>query len=168
MTEKILNIHFSNVKWLVFFSYFVALTLDSMYMLGTLALPLPSMALLTLLVWTVILQDKTHLLTALVLGLLSDGISDSVLGAHAIIFSLMVFILLRVRFRFRSYPMWQQTFMIMVYFFATQLLGLFLLQPVFNASNVYNYWLAPLSIIFLWPILLTLFKHQCLKAASVA
>lgn len=166
MTEKILNIQFYQVKWLMFSSYFIALTLDSMGTLGSLPFPLPSITLLMLLIWTTLLQHKTHLFTALVLGLLSDGLYDSALGAHAIIFSLMVFLLLRIRFRFRSYPTWQQVVIIIFYFFIAQLLGLFLLQPVFNAADGYEYWLSPLLIIILWPLLLSFVKHQCLKVAS--
>lgn len=168
MTEKILNIQFTQVKWLVFFSYFLALIIDTMGALGTLALPLPSITLLMLLIWTTLLQNKTHLFTALLLGLLSDSIFNSALGAHAIIFSLMVFLLLRIRIRFRSYPLWQQTFMMILYFFAVKLLGIFLLQPVFNETNSYIYWLSPLAITLLWPLLLALLKHQCLKVASAA
>lgn len=166
MTEKLMQFRFSQVKWLLFLSYFITLVLDSMNSLALLPVTLPSMTLLMLLIWTMLLQNKTHLFTALVLGLLSDGIFNSVLGAHAILFSLLVFFLLRIRFRFRSYPLWQQTFIITLYFYAAKILGLFLLQPVFNASNVYDYWLSPLLIIILWPVTLFIIKHQCLKVAS--
>lgn len=165
MTEKMLTTSFSQVKWLILFSYFIALVLDTMSNLNFLPFPLPSMALLAVLAWTTLLQTQTHLFTAFMLGLLSDSIFNSVLGAHAIIFSLLVFLLLRIRFRFRSYPLWQQSLIILLYFYAAQFMGLILLQPVFNATNLWEYWLSPLMVLILWPGLTYLLKEQTLKAA---
>lgn len=152
-SDKMHALSFSQAKWLVLISYFLALVADTMISLSLLPFMLPSITLLVIFFWVVQLQNQTHLISAFILGLFSDAIFNTALGAHAILFAFLVFLLLRVRLQFKSYPIWQQAFIFSLYFFLFQLIGLFLLQPVFLSQDIWHYWLAPLAYLILWPLL---------------
>lgn len=152
MTNNMHVVRFSSVKWLVFVSYFLGLVLDSMSSLGILPGHYPSFTLLLVFYWTIQIQNTTHLFSAFILGLLSDAIFNTTLGAHAILFSFLIFILLRTRLQFKSYPLWQQTLILTGYFYLFQLIGLLLFQPNLDDDSLMLYWAIPSLTLILWPL----------------
>lgn len=164
MTNNILPLEFSQVKWLVLVTYLLGLILDSMSNFGLILGNYPSFTLLVIFYWTITLQNKTHLFSAFLLGLLSDALFNTPLGAHALIFSLLVFILLRIRLQFKNYPLWQQTFFLTGYFYLFQILGLILLQPSLSGDSLIMYWSIPLITLLLWPIIHQLLNKIAFKA----
>lgn len=152
MTNNMHVVHFSNVKWLVILSYFLGLVLDSMSSLSILPGHFPSFTLLLIFYWTIQIQNITHLFSAFILGLLSDAIFNTTLGAHAILFSFLVFILLRTRLQFKSYPLWQQTLILTVYLYLFQLIGLLFFQPNLEGNSLSIYWAIPTLTLILWPL----------------
>ncbi len=163
MTNNILSIKFAQVKILVITSYFLALVFDSMSnVLFTLG-QYPSLTLLVMFYWTIKLQNHTHLLSALILGLLSDALFHTALGAHALIFSFLIFILLRIRLQLKNYPIWQQTFILTIYFYIFQTLALLLLQPTLSGTSLTIYWLTPLATLILWPAISRLLNSLTLR-----
>ncbi len=165
MTNNLLNLNFYQVKWLVVSTYFIGMILDSMSNMGLIAGNFPSFTLLVLFYWTLKLQNKTHLITAFILGLLSDALFNTMLGSHALIFAFLVFALLQVRLRFKSYPLWQQTFLLTIYFYLFQILALFLLQPVLAENHLIIYWSIPLATLIIWPVTSQLLNRLILKVA---
>lgn len=152
MSVKLDNLHFSQVKGKMFLTYFMALVFDAMVNIGLIPYLMPPLTLIILFYWVVQVQDRSHLLSAFILGLFTDALLNTTLGAHALLFSFLVFILLSTRHRFKSYPLWHQTGIFMLYFYAYQIIGFFLFTPVLLPPHLLEYWLQPLQFIFWWPL----------------
>ncbi|MGH8442275.1 MAG: rod shape-determining protein MreD [Nevskiaceae bacterium] len=75
------------------------------YALATLR---PMLVPLVLVYWVLVVPQPTGLLTAWIVGLLLDVLLGSVLGAHALGLTIMVFVTLQVRGILSLYPLWQE------------------------------------------------------------
>jgi len=152
MSVKLESLSFSRIKWRIFLTYFIALVFDSMVNIDLIPYLMPPITLIFLFYWVVQVQDHSHLVSAFILGILTDTLVNTTLGAHAILFSFLVFILLNTRHRFKSYPMWHQTGILILYFYLYQILGFFLFEPVLSQQTLLQYWLQPFQMMIWWPI----------------
>jgi rod shape-determining protein MreD len=153
MTDRFVNIAFHQARWLVIFSYFVGITLDTMLVLNSANLYLPPFTLLLLLYWCAQFLKQTHFISAFILGLLLDALYQTTLGAHALLFIVVTFIMLRYRLLFRSHSVLQQALVIFFYLYAYQLLSFVILAPVLQSDAQIAYWLMPFSCLLIWPVL---------------
>lgn len=149
----------TQARWLPLFSYIIALAFDIMMLLDDAATIVPPITLMALLYWSANVLTKTHLLSAFVLGLLLDSVYQSTLGAHALIFSVFIFLMLRHRLRFRTYTLWRQAFLIGIYMMLYQLFNFLTFNPVLEAHNYLQYWAMPLLSMFIWPLLALAFSR---------
>lgn len=169
MTNNLQTFRLSQVKWLVLLSYFFVLTLDAINLIGekidSFWSLMPLMSLLLLFFWMTKILNRNHLITAFILGLLIDALTNSLLGTHAAIFSLLSFFMLRQRWSFKSYPLWHQAILIGFYIFVFQVLeGFFLSLPLLGFWDlVWLYLLKALFAAFLWPILTHLMNWVLVK-----
>lgn len=137
---------------LVLSSYFIAIVINIMALSSPLFYWLPPIALLVLLYWSTLNLKQTFIPSAFVLGLLYDAIQQSLLGFHAALFVVITFIILRYRLQFRLFTLLQQAL------FLSFLLGLYqalqlLLNPNLQLNSVgLSFWLSPLSVWVLWPL----------------
>ncbi|MDX1795092.1 MAG: rod shape-determining protein MreD [Hydrogenovibrio sp.] len=152
MSDKVFSLNFSHVKWLLFISYLIGLIIDSMLNFSFALHFAPPITLLILLFWSSQILNQTHLFTAFILGLLYDASFNTPLGAHALLFITLTFIMLRIRLRFKGYPMWQQSLLVAIYILIFQVLGWFIFHPVLSGIHAYYYWLEPLTILIAWPL----------------
>ena len=159
MTSKLLNIGSAQARWVIIFSYIIALAFDTMALLDNATSIIPPITLLVLLYWCANFLDKTHILSAFILGLLADSLYQTTLGAHALIFSFITFLMLRHRLRFKGYPLWQQAFFIGAYMMAYQVINYILFAPTLESNDLVQYWSMPAASILLWPLLSTLFRR---------
>lgn len=72
----------------------------------------PQWLLLVLLYWVVALPQRVGVFTALVVGLLADVLYGSVLGQHALAFSVSAWLALAVHQRFKVFPAVQQSLVV--------------------------------------------------------
>lgn len=152
MSDKVFSLSVVHVKWLLILSYLTALVADSMLNFSFALHFAPPITLLLLLFWSSQILNQTHLFTAFLLGLLNDASLSTTLGAHALLFLTVTFFMLRIRLRFRSYPMWQQSIIIAFYILIFQVAGWFIFHPNLEGNTIYYYWLEPILAIFLWPL----------------
>lgn len=155
-TNKVFSLKLKDVKWLWLLSIFVALVFDTMILVSAQVHFAPSVTLLVLIFWMTQVFEQTHLLTAFVLGLLFDAILASPLGAHALLFVTLGFMILRVRQSFKAFPIWQQSLIVTLYYGVFQALSWLLLSPNLPGYNALFYFLEPLFAGLLWPFLMAL------------
>ncbi|GKT12689.1 MAG: rod shape-determining protein MreD [Thiomicrorhabdus sp.] len=153
MSTKSFHIHLSQVRWTIITAYFIAFILDTMMLLGYSTPILPPLTLLVLLYWSANFIDRTHLFTALLLGVLADTLYQTTLGAHALIYIILTFLMIRHRLRFRTYPLWQQAFSISLYMLVYQSLNYLFFSPVLDNSDFVPYWSMPAIGLIAWPFL---------------
>ncbi|UQB41760.1 rod shape-determining protein MreD [Thiomicrospira microaerophila] len=147
------NIAFHSVKYLVLLSYCLSLILSVYALRVDWLIILPPFALMVLLFWVVQILNQTHLFTALILGLLMDGLHQTLLGSHSLIFIIITFMMIRMRLRFRSTPLWQQSIVIGFYMLIFQILYFILYTPPLSEEGAVLYWSMPLVSIVLWPLI---------------
>lgn len=112
---------------------------------------------------------KVSLGQAFCLGLIADLMGGVLLGEHALRLVILVYSLLRFRNRLRFFPLWQQTALIaalmlndrVVSAWARVVLGNYGWPPL-------SFWLPPLSVLILWPLLFLSFDRlrQLARARS--
>ncbi len=159
MASNFMKTATSQVRWLIIFSYIIALAFDTMALLGNATIIIPPISLMVLLYWCAHFLDKTHLVSAFILGLLADTLYQTTLGAHALVFSVLVFLMLRHRLRFQSYPVWRQAFSIGVYMMLYQILNYIIFSPVLDGNDTIQFWSMPAIAIIIWPLLSFIFRR---------
>lgn len=155
MTEKFGKPNSAQIRWIILLSYLFALVVDAMLFLNPSMSFLPPMTLLMVLYWSSHVVDRTYFVSAFVLGTLIDALYQTTLGAHALLYTLVVFMMLRIRLPFRTFPAWQQAFIIGFYLLIYQGLNTLFFTPVLEDELVVYYWSMPAASIILWPILHT-------------
>lgn len=137
---------------LVVSSYAVAL-LVNLLPLGALSVLLPPIGLLILFYWAQHDLTHTHFTSAVLVGLLYDALLNSLLGLHALLFALVLFVFLRLRRHFRLGHTLQQAILVTLMLFTYQLM-----EQITHLGSTETFdWKAlfttPLSGLILWPVL---------------
>ena len=159
MPSKFMKVGSTQARWLILFSYVIALAFDIMALLDNATSLIPPITLMVLLYWCAHFLDKTHIFSAFILGLLADSLYQTTLGAHALIFSVFVFLMLRHRLRFKTYPVWRQAFSIGAYMMSYQILNYIIFSPVLDSNDLIQYWSMPVIAIIIWPLLSIIFRR---------
>jgi len=153
MTEKLVNVRSNQVRGIILLTFLLALILDSMVLLNTHLGLLPPMGLMVLLYWSSHFLDKTFLLSAFILGVMADALYQTTLGAHALLYIIILFMMMRNRLQFRTYPTWQQAFIIGIYMMIYQALNTVFFSPVLDNGQFVPYWSMPAVAIIVWPLM---------------
>ncbi|WP_044410263.1 rod shape-determining protein MreD [Thiomicrospira microaerophila] len=151
MIQSYHDTSFQTAKFIVIFSYFAALVINVFAIRIDWLLLMPPITLLVLMFWVVQILNQTHLYTALALGLLHDALHNTLLGSHSLLFIVITFIMLRMRLRFRSVPLWQQSLMVGIYMLLFQTGHFLFYTPLLIDNALYLYWSMPLASAFIWP-----------------
>lgn len=111
----------------------------------------PEWVTLTLIYWTIALPDRIGIGTAWVLGLLLDAATGTVLGEHALALSVAAYICLKLHRHLRVYPLWQQSFIVLLIVLLSQLLRLWMRDISGQMSSEWHYWSTSIASMLLWP-----------------
>lgn len=90
---------------------------------------------------------------AFLLGLGADLLTGVLFGENAFRLTILVYILLRFRYRLRFFPLWQQTAAMGAIFLNDRVLTVWLRMLGNYGWPPTEFWLAPLSAMMLWPLL---------------
>ncbi len=145
--------HPNQAFWLILFSYVAALILNALPLPQPWGLLMPPMGLLVLFYWAMRQLDRTHFLAAVLLGLLYDALEGTLLGGHALLFSVLLFIVLRLRLRLRLAHPLQQSLLFVVLLYLYEALGWFILRPNLDATTRPIWLLMPLTVVAVWPLI---------------
>jgi rod shape-determining protein MreD len=129
--------------WVVWFSFAVALLLSVVPMPHFIETGRPLWLALLLSYWILALPHRIGMITAWLLGLAADVLYGSLLGQNALALSLIAFLVMVLQQRLRSFPVWQQSMVLMVVFGLAQLVQLWLNVLVGNR---------PSALLFLVPV----------------
>lgn len=97
-----------------------------------------------------------HLGHGFALGLLLDVMTGTLLGQHALGLVILVFLLERFRARIRFFPPWQQATAILVLLLNDRVIHLWIIALQGNAWPAWQWWLAPVVGVVVWPWLFLL------------
>lgn len=153
MTEKFFTLSSGQIRWLILFSFLFALVIDTIVLLNPSLIFIPPITLLMVLYWSSHVVDRTYFVSAFLLGTLADALYQTTLGAHALLYIIVLFMMLRIRLQFKTYPAWQQAFIIGFYLLVYQALHTLFFSPVLDGGAFVPYWSMPAVGILVWPLL---------------
>ena len=114
----------------------------------------PDWVLLFLIYWAMAVPERVGLGYAWCVGLLVDVLTGRMLGQHALAYSVVIFMCVKLHSRWRPYPPYLQAFSVLLLLLVGQLL-IFCTQNIKAASSVsIIYWLPSLVGALLWPAIL--------------
>lgn len=143
----------------IYLSLLVALLLTVMPMPQQVKLFRPDWALLVVLYWTLALPGRVNILTAFVLGFLTDVLVGTVLGVNALAFSVVTFIVAVNHLKIRNFSVIQQALLIGL-FLALYHLLLFWLSHFLTGVYFLPAYLWPvLTGMLVWPWLFWLLRR---------
>jgi len=127
-------------------------------------LPLPEVLLpfkpywvaMVLIYWSLETSDIISLGLAFLIGLVLDILSGSLVGLHALSLVVMVFLVLRFRFRLRFFPPWQQALSVLGLLVNDRIILIWITLLLGESLPTWKYWLPPLVGMALWPWLFLL------------
>lgn len=111
----------------------------------------PEWTALVLIYWSLALPHRVGIGVAWFSGLLVDVLTDSLLGEHALSFSLIAYITLKIYRRTRLSPVWQQAVTVLGLLSLHQLLSLWVRGMTGHAPQQWLYWTPALVGMAFWP-----------------
>ena len=143
---------------IIIFSLAVALLLTAVPVPDDLRIARPDWVLLVLIYWSMALPHRVGVGTGWLLGLINDALTGTLLGQHALAYSLVIYLTLKLHQRLRLYPLWQQALSILVLLSLGQLLLLWINGMIGRPIHSWLYWLPSLIGALLWPFLFVILR----------
>jgi rod shape-determining protein MreD len=151
----------------IFISFMIALMLTLLPMPDWTIWLRPAWVLMVLIYWTMTMPHRVNVGVAWTMGLVIDLLTGTVLGEHALGFTIVIYFVSRLHLRLSMYPVIQQgvcvLFFIMIYQFILYCVQGFMGE--LPASHLY--WLSSLTSMLLWPWLFVLMR-DCRRQFRVA
>lgn len=137
--------------WIVWFTFIIGLLLTISPLPQFMEVLRPMWLALLMAYWSLELPQKVGMTTAWILGLCIDVLYGTLLGQNAVILTLITFLVLSLQQRMRTFPMWQQSLIILVVFGLAQLVQLWLSALTGNRQPTLALLLPALVSALLWP-----------------
>lgn len=132
-------------------SSFLMMTLTSIPWSENIQIFTPDWTLLSIIYWGLAAPDRVGIFSALALGLLTDVLTGSLLGQHALSYSLVMFVTLNLHKRLRQFPALQQGLFIFCCLSISQLLIFWINNASSSQAFQLHFWLPLLVGTFCWP-----------------
>ena len=112
----------------------------------------PDWILLVLIYWTLSTPERAGIFSGWAIGLLTDVLTGRMLGQHALTYSLVVYMCLKLHKRLRQYPLLQQGLFIFFCLLSSQLI-IFWIENTQNTTHFQvHFWLPIITGTFCWPL----------------
>ena len=111
---------------------------------------------LVLVYWALEVREMVSLGMAFVVGIVLDTLSGSLMGMHALSLVIMIYLVQRFRARLRFFPPWQQALSILALLVNVRIIQLWIYTILGEPMPTWQYWLAPLAGMAIWPWLFLL------------
>lgn len=140
------------------FTFLVAMVLTIVPMPDA-ARPLrPEWVALVLIYWCLALPNRVGVGIAWVLGLLVDTLTGTLLGQHALGFSVIAFFTLNVYQRMRLFPLWQQSVTVLLLLVVYQGVNFWISGVLGRPVHSWKYWMPSIVGMLLWPLVFKLLR----------
>lgn len=151
----------------IFITFVIALVLTLLPMPDWTMWLRPAWVLMVLIYWAMMMPYRVSVGVAFIVGLLVDLLNGTLLGEHALAFTIVIYFVNRLHIRLRIYPLLQQGLSILFFVLLYQFI-LFCIQGFVGELPDSNlYWLSSITTTLLWPWLFVLMRdcHRWFKIA---
>lgn len=137
--------------WIVIASYLIALLL-TIWPVPDWAEPFrPAWVMLATVYWCLYLPHRVGVVSAFVVGLLTDTLTGTLLGEHALALILVAWVVLRIHLQLRVYPWWQQTLTVVVLAVLYTLILFWIDGALGYTGSAVTRWLPVITTTLFWP-----------------
>lgn len=112
----------------------------------------PEFVLVVLIYWCIALPSRVGVGFGWLAGLIFDVATDSMLGQHALTFSLLAYLAIKLHLRIRVFPIWQQALTILILMMLQGTINLWIKGMLGNAPLVSDLMWPAISTALFWPI----------------
>lgn len=112
----------------------------------------PDWVLLFLISWALAAPDRIGVTTAWIVGLLTDALTARTLGQHALAYTLVIYLCLRIQPRLRFYPLAQQSLLVALLLAASRFFVFWTQGAKGPEIHDSRYWLPVVSGLLAWPL----------------
>lgn len=116
----------------------------------------PQWTLLILISWCLLLPNNIGIIFTIIVGLIMDLLTGTLLGQHALIYLIAAYFVLKFHLQFRHFPLWQQSLLVALFS---------LFSVIVTAPDTWKCGLTLLTTPLLWPWVYTFlnFRHEHIK-----
>ena len=143
---------------IIFATFLVGMVLSQMPLPDMLVWARPEWVVLILIYWVMALPHRVGMGSAFAIGVLLDVVRGSVLGLSALSLTLIAFLVRLLYKRLRMFPLWQQSFMVLVLVGINQLLFHWMQSMTGTTGNSLLFLLPSLVSALVWPWLFLLLR----------
>lgn len=127
----------------------------------------PAWVLLVLIYWAMTLPYRVSVGIAWMMGIFVDLLNGTLLGEHALAYTIVIYLVTRMHHQLSMYPLLQQGFSILLFVLLYQFI-LYCIQGFIGQLPPSNlYWLSSMTSVLLWPWLFVVMR-DCRRWFRVA
>lgn len=119
----------------------------------------PQWVFVILLFWVLAQPHYIGVLAAFILGLMMDFLTGTLLGQHAMAYTIVIYLLIAFHPQLKLFPLWQQLGIIFVLTLMQLALQFWVLE-IMGAIPQGSYWLSGLTSALIWPWFYLLLKDR--------
>jgi rod shape-determining protein MreD len=127
----------------------------------------PAWVLMVLAYWAMTVPNRVGVGIAWVTGIMVDLLNGTLLGEHALAFSLVIYFVSRMHMRLHMYPLLQQGMSLFVFVLLYQFVLYCVQGFIGELPDSHLYWLSSVTSMLLWPWLYILMR-DCRRWFKVA
>ncbi|MBF0256198.1 MAG: rod shape-determining protein MreD [Gammaproteobacteria bacterium] len=113
---------------------------------------------LALIYWVLSAPHQVGVFSGWVLGLTQDALTGTMLGQHALTFSITAFICLQLYQRIRVFPVWQQSTLVLALLLLERIIHFWIISSSGHMPLTLLYWMPALLGGLLWPLIQLLLR----------
>ena len=118
----------------------------------------PQWVALLLIFWILTLPTRVGVFWSFFMGLMLDVTAGTLLGQHALSFSIMGYLVVELHQRLQLFRAWQQALSVWLLLTLERLLSLWVLGAAGQPTPALSYWFATFVGMILWPWLMILLR----------
>lgn len=111
----------------------------------------PEWVFIILLFWAVTQPQYVGMTVAFCVGILMDLLTGTLLGQHALAFTLVIYIVASFHPQLKLFPLWQQLGIIFMFTMLQLALQCWVLEIIGMLPTNWGYWLPAISSTIIWP-----------------
>ena len=115
---------------------------------------------LVLIYWAMAHPERIGVGSGWMLGLVVDVMTGSLPGQHALTLSLIAYIVVKLHTQIRVFPLWQQSFAVMILLFLEPLIATWAMGISHQPPPPILYWTTPVIGMLLWPWVFILLRSS--------
>lgn len=111
----------------------------------------PEFMAMVVVYWCLSSPERFGVGMAFLAGIVMDVAQGALLGQHALVFTIMAWITLKLHQRMRVFPIWQQAMSVFLLLVLSQMMVLWIKGIAGHPPQGWSYWLPSLTSLLLWP-----------------